>query len=158
MCLQAFQLTKKQREEYKAAFDLLDKDNNGTISIGELGEAMKSVGLKPTEGELKKMIKSADTDKNGTLNFVEFVKLMLREVNKDKMKEIKEFLDDFDTNKDGTITEGEVREVFKAQGFPDQAIERIVSNMMAGADFNKDRKIKIEGECGRNNYNSYSIQ
>ena len=147
--MQAFQLTKQQQSEYKAAFDILDRDKNGTISIDELGVAMKSIGMRPSVKELKKIMKSADIDKSGTLSFAEFAKLLMRELNKNKIEEIGEFLNDFDTNKDGVITEGEVREVFKQQGFPDQVVERIVGNMMAGADFNKDKKITIEGGCNK---------
>jgi calmodulin len=143
---QAFKLTKKQYTDYKAAFDLLDKDRNGTISVAELGTAMKSIGLDPSEGRLKKMIKSVDSDKSGSLSFPEFAKLLLQELNKDKIEEIKEFLSDFDTNRDGMITKSEVQTVFKQQGnFSDETIERIIDNMMAGADFNKDEKINIEG-------------
>ena len=38
--------------EYKEAFTLFDKDNDGTISKDELGTVMRSLGLNPTELEI----------------------------------------------------------------------------------------------------------
>ena len=107
---------------------------------------MRSVGLSPTEAELKDMIKTVDADKNGTLTFTEFVKLMIREVNKSKLKEIKDFFSTFDKNNDGRVTADEVREVFLKGGFPEAEVKRITANMLGGADFNKDQIIDIEGK------------
>lgn len=80
--------------------------------------AMRSIGLDPTEDELKTMVKTVDADKTGTLSFTEFVRLMLREINKSKMVEIRDFFNDFDINGDGLITADEVRKVFQRGGFP----------------------------------------
>ncbi len=55
-------MTDQKSVDYKKAFDLLDKDGNGTISTSELGEAMRSTGLDPSDDELKEMIKRADAD------------------------------------------------------------------------------------------------
>ncbi len=46
-------LTKRQREEYREAFDMFDRNRDGKISPGELGEVMKSLGFDPTKEELK---------------------------------------------------------------------------------------------------------
>ncbi len=46
----------------KEAFQLFDKDGNGTISTKELGMAMRSLGQNPTEAELQDMINDVDTD------------------------------------------------------------------------------------------------
>lgn len=49
--------------EYREAFNLFDRDKSGEISIQELEVAMRSMGLNPTEDELKKLI--AEVDKDG---------------------------------------------------------------------------------------------
>ena len=41
----------------------------GDITIKELGEVMSSLGLNPTESELKDMVNEADTDNNGCIDF-----------------------------------------------------------------------------------------
>ena len=48
-------LTKEQRNDYRAAFDLFDKDRDGKISLKELGDILKTLGLDPNQDELKGM-------------------------------------------------------------------------------------------------------
>lgn len=45
-------MSEEQINEYKEAFTLFDKDNDGTISKDELGTVMRSLGLNPTELEI----------------------------------------------------------------------------------------------------------
>lgn len=48
--------------EFRAAFELFDKDNNERITLDELGTVMKSLGMNPTDEELRDMIREHDTD------------------------------------------------------------------------------------------------
>ena len=146
--MQALQLTEEQNTQLKKAFDLLDKDNNGTICTSELGAAMKAIGLNPSDEEVKAMIKSADADENGTLNFPEFQTMMFKELNKAKMEEIREVFREYDTNNDGTITAEELRKLFKSDKFKDEGVvsdDTIIEKMFEEADIDKDGMIKIEG-------------
>ena len=43
---------------------MLDTDHDGFVSSSEIGKLLRSVGLNPTEAEIKEMI--AEIDKNGT--------------------------------------------------------------------------------------------
>ena len=49
-------------EEYKEAFSLFDQDGDGAITQDELGTVMRSLGLNPTDCELKDMIREVDAD------------------------------------------------------------------------------------------------
>ena len=49
-------LTKQQIEEFQEAFTLFDKDKDGLITLLELEESMRSLGLKPNLKELNEMI------------------------------------------------------------------------------------------------------
>lgn len=51
-------------QEIEAAFKLFDKNNDGHISVEELGEAMKQAGQEMSVEEVKDMIKAVD--RNGT--------------------------------------------------------------------------------------------
>ena len=51
-------------QEIEAAFKLFDKNNDGNISVEELGEAMKQAGQEMSVEEIKDMIKAVD--RNGT--------------------------------------------------------------------------------------------
>ena len=49
-------LTEDQIAEFKAAFDLVDKDSNGTISLKELECVMRLFGQNPNQADLKDLI------------------------------------------------------------------------------------------------------
>ena len=57
--------------EFKEAFQLFDKDGNGSISTKELGMVMRSLGQNPTEAELMDMINEVDEDGSGSVDFPE---------------------------------------------------------------------------------------
>lgn len=42
--------------EAKSAFDKIDQDNNGEISVHELGTALRMLGLNPTREEVQSII------------------------------------------------------------------------------------------------------
>ncbi|VDD94147.1 unnamed protein product [Enterobius vermicularis] len=54
------------------------QDGNGTISISELGVAMRSLGQNPTEQEIIDIINEVDIDGNGQIEFPEFCVMMKR--------------------------------------------------------------------------------
>ncbi len=139
-------MTDQKSADYKKAFDLLDKDGNGTISTSELGEAMRSTGLDPSDDDLKEMIKKADADKSGTLNLSEFQSLVVSEVNKSAMNELRKVFSSYDKNNDGSITVEEARIVLKQQGESDENIEEAIKLMFKGTDINKDDKLIFEGQ------------
>jgi Ca2+-binding EF-hand superfamily protein len=41
---------------------MFDQDGDGTISVKELGTAMRALGANPTEADLKEMIEQVDAD------------------------------------------------------------------------------------------------
>merc|ERR1711981_791778 len=58
------QVTDKEREEIKEAFELFDADNSGMIDATELKGAMEALGFKPKREEIKKMLADIDKDDN----------------------------------------------------------------------------------------------
>ena len=75
------ELTDAQITEYRQAFRLFDKDGSKKITTKELGNVLRSLGEKPTELDLKLMIKSIDADKDGSINFSEFLEMQNRKKN-----------------------------------------------------------------------------
>ena len=54
--------------ELRAAFDVFDKDGNGTISAEELRQLMKSIGEDLSDKDIDEMIREADKDGNGEID------------------------------------------------------------------------------------------
>lgn len=74
--MQVSDLTKEELAQVREAFNIFDKNGDGTISSEELGSVMRSLGLNPSEGEIMDMIDSADIDKDGSVDLNEFISLM----------------------------------------------------------------------------------
>ena len=53
-----FKLSPKELQEYQEAFGFFDKDRDGYVTIKEVGQIMRSVGLYPSEAELEEIKKS----------------------------------------------------------------------------------------------------
>lgn len=66
---QADQLTEEQISEYREAFQLFDRDGDGTITAAELGVVLRSFGMNPDESELNDMVR----DKKGENFFLTVV-------------------------------------------------------------------------------------
>lgn len=75
-------LTDEQIAEFKEAFQIFDKDGDGSITTKELGTVMRSLGQNPSDDEIRQMIIDVDEDKSETIDFKEFLGLMAK-----KMKE-----------------------------------------------------------------------
>ena len=69
-------LSADEVEEIKEAFDIFDADQNGTISVNELLNAMKSLGFDSKNPAIYKMIADFDADDNGVISFDEFLDMM----------------------------------------------------------------------------------
>ena len=75
-------LTDEQIAEFKEAFQIFDKDGDGSITTKELGTVMRSLGQNPSDDKIRQMIIDVDEDKSETIDFKEFLGLMAK-----KMKE-----------------------------------------------------------------------
>lgn len=132
-----------QLAEFKEAFSLFDKDNNGKISASELGEVLQSLGQKPTQQELQDMIHEVDLDGNGTIDFQEFVQLMNRQTGgeKDRDKELREAFNVFDKDGNGYISAAELKEVM--QNIGEKMKDEEIAEMIKEADTDGDGQINF---------------
>ena len=75
-------LTQQQIAEFKHVYALFDKDGDGTVTTKELGNAMRSLGLNPSEKDIEDMINEVDVDGTGSVEFPEFARVMARKTSK----------------------------------------------------------------------------
>ena len=103
-------LSEERITEFKAAFELFDRDRDGAINNNELGTVMRNLGQNPSEEELKQMIREVDLNGDGTIDFKEFLCLMLKKMDdSDIDDELETAFKAFDLDKDGYITPHELR-------------------------------------------------
>lgn len=130
-------------KEYKSAFEMFDKDKDGSITIIELANVMRNLNMDPTEEELKQMIDEVDLDKNGTIDFDEFVTLMNRrnretDVEEDVLNAFKVF----DRDGNGLISITDLRHIILGAG--NELSEDEVDEMLREADIDMDGFINYE--------------
>jgi ATP-binding cassette subfamily C (CFTR/MRP) protein 4 len=66
----------KNKNKHQNAFAMFDEDGDGKITTKELGILLRSLGQKPSEEQLQKIIDEFDTDGNGVIGFEEFTAMM----------------------------------------------------------------------------------
>ena len=101
----AWKLTLSEINEYKAAFNLFDTDQDGKILTEEMGLLMRSLGQNFSNAELKEITKDIVNKKDiNYLEFHEFLEIMAknRRENEDQIKLIKAFRY-FDKDNSGLI-------------------------------------------------------
>ena len=111
-------LTEYQIAEYKEAFQIFDKHGEGAISSKELGTIMRSLGLNPSDEDLKEIIDSFDNEKNNNLiDFNSFLVIMAKRKNDiDKEEDLLDAFRVFDKENNGKISARELRYVMMSSG------------------------------------------
>ncbi|CAL4084321.1 unnamed protein product, partial [Meganyctiphanes norvegica] len=133
----------EQIAEFKEAFSMIDKDNDGIVTIKELGTVMESLGQNRTEGELLKMISEVDTDANGTMDFSEFLFAMTtKDTDTPSDEEIRKAFKEFDLDGNGFISTFEFRYVINKLG--DILTDEEVNGIIQEVDGDGDGKIDYE--------------
>ncbi|VDO07308.1 unnamed protein product [Rodentolepis nana] len=139
----ADQLTKEEVEDFREAFNLFDKDGDGSITIEELRSVMRSLGLSPTEAELEDIINEGDIDGNRTIDFSEFLTLMAKNMKEDdEEEEIRTAFEIFDKDGNGSISADELRHVMKS--LDGNLTETEIASIIKEADSDGDGQISFE--------------
>ena len=110
-------MTEELISDFRDAFKTFDTDEDGYLSLKELGELLISLGVPVTKEELTEMTNEVDIEGNGTIDFKEFILLMARKMRDyDNEDEYIEAFRIFDKNSDDLISKEELKEVMTILG------------------------------------------
>ena len=141
------QLTEQQIEDFKSAFALFDKDGEGTISVEEMGNVKRSLGLNSskfyTDAELQDLVNEFDVDGDGQIGFEEFLILMARKMKESNTEEdIRETFQVFDKDGNGFISAAELWQVMTIVG--KNLTNKEVDEMIREVDTDGDGQVNYE--------------
>ena len=130
-------LTDEQIAEFKEAFQIFDKEGDGSITTKELGTVMRSLGQNPSDDEIRQMIIDVDEDKSETIDFKEFLGLMAKKMKEnDSEDELIEAFKVFDRDGNGKISAHELRYVMLSSG--EDLTEQDIQEMVLEAEMEMD--------------------
>ncbi|KAL6518439.1 hypothetical protein OROGR_018941 [Orobanche gracilis] len=66
------------KDELMKAFQIIDQDQNGKISVADIQRIAKQLGENFTEKEIQDMVDEADRDRDGEVNPDDFLRMMRR--------------------------------------------------------------------------------
>lgn len=135
-------LTPEQIQEFRQAFDIIDQNKDGIITVDDLASIMRAIGQSPTHNELQDMIREVDADGNENIDFTEFLALMSRQMRQSEVEEeLKEAFRVFDRDNDGYITAHELKNFLLSLGLDSKP--EVVQRMISEADRDHDGKISF---------------
>merc|ERR1712066_214252 len=130
-------LSADEVQEVKDAFDLFDADSSGAVSVTELVEAMRSLGLEQKNEAVFNMIKEIDTDGSGELEFTEWLEMMTARLSdKTPRSEIERVFKLFDDDRTGEISLANLKRV--ANDLGEEVSNEELQEMVTRNDVDKD--------------------
>ncbi|CRL00886.1 CLUMA_CG014137, isoform A [Clunio marinus] len=137
------QISEKQMKKFKVAFSVFDKNDDGIITIEELGNVMELLGQKPSKTAMLSMIREADVNGNGVIDFPEFVTLMLERIkNPDSDLEIHELFCAIDKDSNGLISALELQQMLT--GFVGDLKDEEFNEIFRDTDIDNDGYIDYD--------------
>merc|ERR1711983_192216 len=126
----ADQFTEEQIQEMKEAFNMFDRNSDGTVHNLQLVQLFRILGIHVTEAELKDQIEENFEDEGSFTDFPEFLTLVSKTISKSKSKEgLLEAFRVFDKTDDGFIAGEEIKAIMMSMG--DKLSEEEYQEMMA---------------------------
>ena len=110
-------MTEEIIQDFREAFKTFDTDEDGYLTLKELGDLLIELGEPVTKEELQEMTNEIDIEQNGTIDFKEFILLMARKMRDyDNEDEYIEAFRIFDKNNDDLISKEELKEAMTIIG------------------------------------------
>ncbi|VVA23958.1 PREDICTED: probable calcium-binding [Prunus dulcis] len=126
------------------AFKLIDRDNDGVVSIKELEALLSRLGADPpSQEEVMLMLSEVDREGNGSISLEALLKRVGPVCGPAADSELRDAFEVFDSDHDGKISAEELLNVFTAIG-DDRCTLEDCRRMIAGVDKNGDGFVCFE--------------
>jgi len=147
--MQEWNLTSEQIADWKEAFMLFDRDEDGVLSFQELQVVMKSMGQRPSEEELLERVRQVSEDYlYDTVEFNEFLQLMSKQQATAFTKEdLLASFKIFDEGDDGHIFAADLVEVLTNLG--DRLTKSEARKLVQNADVTGEGRIDYTALCNK---------
>ena len=110
-------MTEELIADFRDAFKTFDTDEDGYLSLKELGDLLIELGVPVSKEELTEMTNEIDIEGNGTIDFKEFILLMARKMRDyDNEDEYIEAFRIIDQNNDDLISKEELKDAMTRIG------------------------------------------
>lgn len=143
----AFSLDSESTEESQEYFHYIDSDGNGTISVDELRNSLKSKGV--PESQINDVFDSIDQDHNGTISFSEFLAATLDRSKYLKNERLAAAFQRLDADHDGKISISDLKESL-GDWYEADEIEHMIKDLIQDesgvVDFKQFLRIMYDGE------------
>ncbi|XP_071529917.1 uncharacterized protein [Panulirus ornatus] len=131
-------LSPAQISEAKECFAIYSRE--GKMPIGDLGKALRSLGINPTNSDIKKLI--AEIGSPSSLNFDIFMSVLSKDFVNDTAEEIREAFGVFDKDGSGYISASELRHILMTMG--ERLSQDEVEIIIREADIDEEGQIHYE--------------
>ena len=110
-------MTAKEAKQYIDMFKLMDKNNDGVLTIDEIEKGIKHCKLEinMNKDSILQLFKDMDTDKNGLVNYTEFVSALMDYEKEVKKEHIIECFNSYDADGSGKINFKEFCDIISPQ-------------------------------------------
>ncbi|GAA0143873.1 hypothetical protein Leryth_003802 [Lithospermum erythrorhizon] len=133
-------LPDEQIDVIRTMFNMMDTDNDGSLSIEELKEGLKLIGQPLADHEVKLLMDAADVDGNGMLNCDEFMTMAVHMRRMSSDEHLHQAFLHFDKNKSGYIEVDELRDSLNDEHLCHNH-DQLVQDIIFDADLDKDGRI-----------------
>ncbi|KAL5248177.1 hypothetical protein ACHWQZ_G017377 [Mnemiopsis leidyi] len=134
-------------EEFQTAFQLFDKDGDGSISREEIETVLESLGQHVTPEDLDKILGEIDVDGDGTISLNEFKTMMerLMETNEqDDRQLLEDSFHEFDVYGNGLIGVEDLLYVFRKLGDDEITREEVEMMIIDATGTAKRKEVTLE--------------
>lgn len=137
-------LSDSQLKELKAAFLLLDKNQDGRVNAAEIKHMLDNLGILLNDSMIQKLVVQASGRDDGLISEDEFLAWMARQtsIKDDVMEDLLAAFRVFDKDANGYITKDELKLAMEMIGEP--MSEAQLDSMIRATDIDNDGRINYE--------------